>query len=334
MWVATARASPHIAAVSTTGFTWGDFVQALVVERGSLAAVALHMAQRRDFAEDPESVERGLRRLKGRGSKDGGVWGQRVLRCFGLPPDLDRRVRWMGQYHTRFTDLPTSLGAELVLPFDRPPVSESPARIWLLLARAGLAIRQRADPEPMLEQACLLAERAPAAAQAELALVKAYVFGRTQPDQVNDALQRAGDIIEDETQTMSPSDRACLFARLIDQRAYPLNRPRPGDAPDHAQAYAQYARIPEAGPLFARCRRENGMGWSRLSMGDKGAGRAHGLKSVELAGDAGSLRMRAMALNLVAAASEGAAAQAAKTRAQAIARRLEDEVLMVRFQRG
>ncbi|KIG12946.1 hypothetical protein DB30_00902 [Enhygromyxa salina] len=67
------------------------------------------MAERRNFQEDVASVERGLRRLRDRGNKDGGVWGQRALRCFGLPVEVDDRVRWMGQYHTRFSHLPAPL---------------------------------------------------------------------------------------------------------------------------------------------------------------------------------------------------------------------------------
>jgi hypothetical protein len=110
------------------GFDWGDFVGAVVRERGSLAAAALFLAEHRAFAEDVESVERGLRRLRLRGMADGGVWGRRALRCFGLPGAVLDRVRWMGQYHTRFTDLPASLCEELLRPWERPPVSDSPVR--------------------------------------------------------------------------------------------------------------------------------------------------------------------------------------------------------------
>ena len=64
---------------------WADYVDAVVAERGSLALAARFLAERRNFEEDVGSVERGLRRLRERGHKDGGVWGQRALRCFGLP---------------------------------------------------------------------------------------------------------------------------------------------------------------------------------------------------------------------------------------------------------
>ena len=313
-------------------FSWREYVDAIVAERGSLALAALHLAERRSFEEDVGSVERGLRRLRERGSKDGGVWGERALRCFGLPAAVADRVRWMGQYHTRFTDLPASLCEELLRPWDRPPVSESPARIWVLLGRVGLALRRRRDQDvqALLEQAALLGNQAEPAAQIELSLVQAYACSRPDPELARPQLERARALLEQHRHALREDDYACLFARWIDHVAYPLNKPRRG-APDHQQAIALYEQIPADGPLFARCRRENGLGWSHLSLGDRARAQTHARASVEAAGDSGSLRMRAMALNLLAAASEGEAAERAKARARAIARRLEDEALLVRF---
>lgn len=313
-------------------FSWREYVDAIVAERGSLALAALHLAERRSFEEDVGSVERGLRRLRDRGSKDGGVWGERALRCFGLPAAVGDRVRWMGQYHTRFTDLPASLGEELLRPWDRPPVSESPARIWVLLGRAGLALRRRrdADVHALLDQAALLVGQAEPAAQIELWLVVAYVRSRPDAEAALAPLDRARTLLEQTRAELRDDDYACLFARWIDHVAYPLNKPRSGEANHHA-ALALYEQIPADGPLFARCRRENGLGWTHLQLGDRLRAQAHARASVEAAGDSGSLRMRAMALNLLAAASEGDEAERAKARARAIARRLEDEALLVRF---
>src|SRR5690606_16042897 len=209
-------------------FSWREYVDAIVVERGSLALAALHLAERRGFEEDVASVERGLRRLRERGSKDGGVWGERVLRCFGLPAAVGDRVRWMGQYHTRFTDLPASLCEELLRPWDRPPVSESPARIWVLLGRAGLALRRRRDHDvqALLEQATLLAKSAEPAAQIELALVTAYARSRPDPELARAPLDRARTLLETRRSDLREDDYACLFARWIDHVAYPLNKPR------------------------------------------------------------------------------------------------------------
>jgi hypothetical protein len=69
-----------------------------------------------------------------------------------------------------------------------------------------------------------------------------------------------------------------------------------------------------------------------LLLGEREQARTHAITSVRAAGDAGSLRMRAMALNLLAACSEGDAVREAKQRALAIARQLEDEALLVRFE--
>ena len=305
------------------GFSWTDFVDGLIAERGSLAAVALFVAERRSFEEDVPSVERGLRRLRTKASGDGGVWGQRALACFGLPASVSDRIRWMGHYHTRFSDLPVSLCEELLRPWDRPPVSESPARIWVLLGRVGTTIRRKADPAALLEQAALLETRSEAAAQVELALVRAYVDHRMAPEAAEGHLQRAQEMML----SVEGEDASCLFARWVDQKAYPLNRPRTGP-PDHRAAVALYESIPADGPPFARCRRENGLGWSRLSLGDRTRAEQHAEASVESAGDSGSLRLRAMALNLLAACRDDATL---RQRALSIAQRLEDEALAVRF---
>lgn len=305
---------------------WADLVDLQVAERGSLAAVALHVAERRGFAEDVESVERGLRRLRARGAKPGGVWGERLLRACGLPAPLAARVRWMGQYHTRFTDLPVSLGAELLAAWDRPPISESPARVWTLLGRAGVAIRRRQSAAALLDQAALVAARAEPAARVELALVRAYVDGRLDPEGARHWLDVAETGLDDSE--ISQEDQACLRARLVDHCAWYLNRQPPLD---HAAAAALYARLPTDGPPFARCRRATGLGWSLLKLGDRPAALAEAHTAVEAAGDGGLLRLRAMALNLLAHTAEESEAARARARAAAIAQRLEDEALQVRF---
>lgn len=311
--------------LSGEGFDWGDYVAWMVGSRGSLASAALFLAERRGFSEDVESVERGLRRLRGRGAADGGAWGRRALRCFGIPGAVNDRIRWMGQYHTRFSDLPASLCSELLRPWERPPVVESPARIWLLLGRANLAIRARETPSPLLKQAALLDAGAEPAARAELALVQAYAWEKEDPEAAADALARVEPLLDG----VEEPDRACLHARWVDQRAYRLNKPRSG-APDHAAAEALYRSIPADGPLFARVRRANGLGWSLLCQGDRDGARACAQSGVQAAGDSGSLRLRAMALNLLA---EVTGDSDIRDRARAIAARLEDEALAVRFGR-
>lgn len=331
----------HTEGPSAAPFDWRDYVDALIAERGSLAALAAHLCERRNHAEDQGSVERGLRRLRERGSRPGGVWGDRALRCFGLPGAVSDRVRWMGQYHTRFTDLPVPLAQELLRPWDRPPLSEGPERVWILLGQTSLALRRR-DPEgaaALLEQAALLDARCEPTARVELALVEAFVYARRHPVRAGEALERASALLDEHREALerdAPEDYACLFARLIDQRAYPLNKPPKGHGrPVHHVALVLYQSIPEDGPPFARCRRHNGMGWTHLHLGEGEAARRHALASVRAAGDSGSLRMRAMALNLLAATLEArhqhGDARQARARAQAIAARLEDEALRLRF---
>ena len=360
------------------GFDWASYLAELIDLHGSLAALAARLAGERSFAEDVGTVERGLRRLRGRVHHDGGVWGRRVLRAFGLPRRIDDRVRWMGQYHTRFTDLPGSVGRELLTLWDRPPVSESPARVWIQLGWTGIALRgrQRDLAREHLQRAgsALALRHAPArsgragndraddrpddrdadrdagpAARIEYELVSAYAAPLDADDQVAEHLEAAGRILESADARLSAADRACLHARWIDQRAYRLNKPRDGRSPDPAAALALYQSIPIDGipddgapgdgapgdgpPPFALCRRANGLAWSHFLLGDRDTAIAHARASVEHAGDGGSLRLRAMALNLLSRLLSGDEGQAAGGRALAIARRLEDEDLRLRIER-
>jgi len=250
------------------GLDWEAYVHGLVAEHGSLAAVAAKLSAARAFAEDAGSVERGLRRLRGRGHHDGGVWGQRALAVFGLSAAAQDRVRWMGHYHSRFTDLPTSVCAELLATWNRPPVSESKTRVWVYLGLASVALRrrERSLATAHLTQARLALTAAPAAAQAEYALVAAYAAGRDSNEQVVECLHAASTALA--ASDIDAVDHACLVARKIDQEAYLLNKPRSG-APDHEAALALYERIPADGPPFARCRRETGLGWTRLRLGQR-----------------------------------------------------------------
>ncbi|MDG1482710.1 MAG: hypothetical protein P8R54_24170 [Myxococcota bacterium] len=313
---------------------WGSYLDLLISERGSLAAVAAHLAAQRGFTESTESIERGLRRLRARTSHDGGVWGRRVLRVFGLPSSVHDRIRWMGQYHSRFSDLPTSLCLELIRPWCRPPISASTSRIWLHLGLGSIALRQR-DRDTAAEhiaQAAAVGLQAPLAARIELALVRSFLVSLRDDAAGLRLLEEAEALLEGGP--LSAADRACLTARLIDQQAYRLNKPRDGSPPDHRMAHALYSAIPtQNAPPFALCRRENGLGWSRLRLGDQAAAVVHARASVAHAGDSGSMRLRAMALNLLAVVLEGEAASDARRRAVGIARRLEDEALQVRLTR-
>lgn len=307
-------------------FDWGAYVAWLVERHGTLAAVAEALAAERGHTEEQGSIERALRRLRGREGRDGGTWGVRVLRRFGMPDDVTSRVRWMGQYHTRFTDLPRALCLELLRPWDRPPVSESPARAWVQLGLAGVALRGR---EPERAHACLREAKraAEGLSRLEWLLAQSFAISRDAPDPARALVEEAEALLA--TLTMSAEDRACYRARCVDHHGWHANVVRK----DHAAARALYESLPEVGPPFARVRRDNGLGWSLLRLGDREGAHTCAVRAVEAAGDGGSLRLRVMALGLLAATLEGPAAEAVRRRAAEIAERLDDEALRVRIER-
>ena len=295
--------------------------------------MAERLAAARGHRESVESIARALRRLRARDHGDGGVWGRRCLRRFGVPDAVADRVRWLGQYHGRATDLPATICAELLRPWDRPPVSESRAGVWVVLGWTGLALRRRDWPaaERHLERARAFADRIEAAAVVERALVGAFLAHRTASDQVDPLLDRAEVALRGGA--LTPADRACLAARLTDQRAYALNRPRTGP-PDPRAALALYAALPDDAPPFARCRKANGMAWSLRRLGRTDEARTWAERSVQDAGDAGSLRLRAMALHALAGLQDPPTARQTEARARQIARHLEDAELRHRFRLG
>ncbi|MCA9706896.1 MAG: hypothetical protein KDK70_13670 [Myxococcales bacterium] len=307
-------------------FDWGDYVAWLVENHGSLAAVAEALAAQRGHVEDQGSIERGLRRLRLRGGRDGGVWGRRALRAFGMPDDVDSRVRWMGQYHTRFSDLPRPLCLELLRPWDRPPISESPVRSWVQLGLAGVALRgrERVQAAEHLRQAERAAE---GLSRLEWLLARAFWLGREGADEARALVDEA--IALTESLRMSLDDRACYRARCVDHRGWHHNIIER----DHESAAALYAALPAQGPPFARVRRDNGLGWSLLRLGRRDEAEACARRAIEAAGDGGSLRLRVMALGLLGATLDGVEAEAVRRRAATIAERLDDEILRVRVSR-
>lgn len=304
------------------GTTWADLLADLVEANGTLTAVAWKLVELAD-GDDVASVERALRRLRGRGQRDGGVWGQRVLRVFGVPRAIEDRVRWMGLYHSPFNDLPVALCLDQLRLWDRPPVSASHARIWVHLGHASCAMRTRRIDDARAHadrarEALASASSAYDAARIELALIDGYLESRSHGD-VGGALDRAAALLA--TVALEPPDRACFAARLVDQRAYQLNRAR-----DHAGALALYRTLPEADVTpFASYRRDAGLAYGLHATG--GDGRALARRAVDHAGDGGYTRLRAMGLLLVTKVSGDPAAAA---RAREIAKRLGDEELISR----
>lgn len=318
------------------GYTWADYLEGLVAAHGTLAAVAWKLVER-GLAEDTASVERALRRLRGRGQRDGGLIGQRILRTFGLPADALARARWMGLYHSPFGDLPVEICVDQLRLWDRPPVSESRARVWILLGLASAALRRRAfgEARALLERAAAATEGVPAA-RIEHHLALGYLASREDADPARadlaarphlgaarEALAAAGDELD-------PLDAACFAARLADHEAFAENR-----RGDHAAALARYRALPaEDVHPFASYRRDAGLAFGLHRTGAQGEALALALRACDHAGDGGYVRLRVMGLLMVARIQGAPASAPTLARAAAIAHRLGDAELLVRVERA
>lgn len=311
------------------GFTWGDLLTTLIEEHGTLSAVAWRLIEQA-AGDDVASIERALRRLRRRGQLDGGVWGQRLLRVFGVPTTVESRVRWMGLYHSPFGDLPLPLCRDQLRLWDRPPVSTSRARVWLHLGHASCALRARdlADASSHLERAtaALAGLAGHDDARLEVALVGAFVASQ-RGEPVQAAFDAAERLLA--AATLTPADAACFHARLVDQRAYQRNR-----AGEHAAALALYESLPGADlHPFASYRRDAGQAYGCLRANRDEEALRLALRACEHAGDGGYTRLRAMGLLLVARIQGRPEGEAARARARAIALRLDDGELLARADR-
>ena len=320
------------------GFSWGDYVDSLVVTCGTLAAVAERLASQRGFTDDVSSVERALRRLRTRGQLAGGTWGARAFTVFGLPAAADARARWMGAYHSRFVDLPVPLCLDLVRLWDRPPVSEAPAApLWLVLAHATCALRAGNTPlaAEHLARSRASMSGAPADALCERQLALAFLANIEDAGDVMPHLAAMEPLLRG---AMASADRVCLHARWIDQRAYQVNRGRGASGNVKARAAAAeilYLTIPTLGaPPFALSRRAGGLAYARWKQGDREGAAELAREAARHAGDGGHLRLRAMSLQMRARIVGGEEGERAKTRALAIVTALDDEALRLRFTRG
>lgn len=305
---------------------WAALLEALVAEHGTLSAVAERLARERGHAEDLESIARGLRRLRARGHAPGGQWGERLLRTFGPGADVEARLRFMGAYHSRFVDLPVPLCADLVQLWDRPPTSESRAgRLWLPLARAILALRDR----HLGRAAALLqvAERAggEAAGRCEVALGRAYVLAGQD---LAAAAEQALAPVESWLSEVEPDEAACLRARLHGQRAWLCNRRGEVEAGE-----ALHRALPDGPevPAYALSRRATGLAYARWRQGDAAGAAALARQAARHAGDAGHVRLRAMALLMLARVlPDEPEGRQARQRAAGIGRLLGDATILAR----
>lgn len=315
------------------GISWAELLAHLVDEHGSLAQVAWKLVEHADRARgelDVMSVERALRRLRTRGQRDGGAWGQRLVRVFGMPRAIEDRVRWLGLYHSPFNDLPVEVCLDQLRLWDRPPMSGARARLWVQLGFTTIALRTRRLADARHHAARVRDALAPLGsdydlARIELALVEGFLASRDD-EPVDGYLDRAEALLG--TATLSEGDRACFEARLADQRAYQHNR-----AGDHAAALALYAALPATDPHpFASYRRDAGLAYGYHRTGRAAEARALAERAIEHAGDGGYTRLRAMGLVMLAriAGDEAALRDHALGRARAIALRLGDDELLAR----
>jgi len=308
--------------VSPLGCTWERYLEQLTAEHGGWTALT-HLLIRRageaiELPDDPGSIERALRRLRSKGNAPGGQYGRWLVRYFGVPQPLEDTARWMGQYHGRFADLPVSLREAQLRLWDRPPIAESPAACWIHLGLASVALRRgdRASAEQRLAR--VRGPSVPAAAQAEALLMHA----RLAMDGGDAAgAQRALDDAETPIAALADGvDRDCYRARWLDQRAYHLIHG--GPKPQLAAAARLYRSIDARSPAaFALFRRDHGLAYCHWKLGDAARAAEHARAAVEHAGDAGLLRFRAMALELLAHIDPRQAG-AARARARRIAAEL------------
>src|ERR1043165_191216 len=112
------------------GLSWGEYVERWVEDRGGWLPLADQLIDRAqalvEIPLDPQTVERGLRRLARRGHKEGGQYGRWMLRFFGFTSPIEQWVKWLGTYHSRFADLPCSLRLRLVPPIGKAKAGTPP----------------------------------------------------------------------------------------------------------------------------------------------------------------------------------------------------------------
>ena len=202
-----------------------------------------------DLPEDPGTVERGLRRLRSRGTKPADKYGRLLLRAFSLPPSITRWARALGTYHGPLIDLPMALRREQLRLWDRAPLIESEHAAWVHLAQASLAHHdgELEQTDRRLHLARLGARRAGPAAEVELALFEARrCADRRERGRALEVLEAC----EGKLDAIVEDDAACFRARWLDQRAYLASRAWRREPEVLAVAESYLQRIPDVGAPF------------------------------------------------------------------------------------
>ncbi|HEY3870646.1 MAG TPA: hypothetical protein VGM10_19945 [Actinocrinis sp.] len=295
---------------SPLGCTWQRYLDQLADEHGGWAALTRVLMRRAGpsagLPDDPGTVERGLRRLKVRGNAPGGQYGIWLLRYFGVPQPLEDTARLLGQYHSRFADLPLSLREAQLWSWDRPPIAESPAACWIQLGLASVALH-RGDVEDARLRLARTGGAAHPAAQVESALFNARIaMDIGQQAHAEAVLARTQARI---AQLPPGQERDCYHARWADQYAYyAIHAIHAGPAARLPVATRLYQSINARSPAaFVRFRRDHGLAYCHWKLGDHDRAVRHARAAVDHAGDAGLLRFRVLALRLLARIEPGEA---------------------------
>ena len=251
------------------------------------------------------------------------------MRQFGLPEDVDARLRFIGAYHSRFTDLPVPVCEDLIRWWQRPPTTEARSgAAWLGLAWGNVFMRQRRfdDVAEALAHVVVGPDVAPEA-RVERMLGLAWLASRRAPETVPGLLADAEAAL---AEVPAGDERANLWARIVDHHAYEATHGR-GPEPGPETGERWFRSIPEVGPPFALARRANGLAWCTWKQGRAAEGAAYAEQAARHAGDGGHVRLRAMALSMLARIDPSRTD--AKARAIEIARALDDALLVKRFTR-
>lgn len=318
------------------GLVWADVVGALVREHGGWTALAEELVRRGkgafELPRDLGSIERGLRRLSGRGQREGGQYGRWLERCFGMPAGIERWLSWLGQYHRRFADLPVSMRARQLELWDRPPVRDAAAGAWIDLGVASVAMRKgdRAGVDARLARAASKLGRASAALRLEHGLFAARIASEDGDRAAEARLALSVEALLGAPE-LSAEDAACYRARLLDAKAYRLLHPDAGVA-RLAEARACYEAIEGEVP-FALMRRALGLAYCDYREGARASALSRSLEAAEHAADGGLVRFRVMAFNLASRAADGPEASRLRERARRLSLLLEDEDLRARVER-
>lgn len=315
-------------------FTWADYVGRWASDCGGWMQLADALVQRAGDAvgisQDPQTVERGLRRLAQRSHRAGGQYGRWMLRYFGFSSPVEDLVKWMGQYHTRFSDLPSGLRLEHLQLWNRPPIGESRYACWILvgMAHAHTSRGDLAACDQSLVQAERLAPRAGPAAEIEVSLLRVQLDTAAG---ARAAARRRLDAIEARLDGLSVADERVYRAAVLHQRALHCTRPQAGEPADVAQARVLYERIDEQPYVpFVSFRKCAGLAYCAWQQGDVSAAMGLAERAVDHAGDGGLVRMRVMGLNMLSRTLSGARAASVNERARRMAVLLEDEDLLSR----